>query len=112
MSGMLYAIISVCRSKFMNAHTLEYALDFGHLCRIIEFPELFCLLRQFLSLYQGVALVPYEIRCGIVEGGYERGKIDICCTLSVRCARDGRDYGIRTSPRGNRPLEFILFGSF
>lgn len=93
----------------MNAHTLEYALDFGHLCSIVEFPELFCLLRQFLPLHQGVALVSYEVGCGIVEGGYERSEIDICSTVSD-AARNGRGYAIRTSPRSNRPLEFILFG--
>lgn len=80
--------LSVCVYPIRECSTLEYALDFGHLCRIVEFPELFCLLRQFLSLHQRVALVSYEIRGGIVEGGYERGKIDVYSTLSALSAED------------------------
>lgn len=92
MSGKLWANIRRYRFGWVNVHTLEYALDFSHLCRIVELPKLFCLLRQFFSLHQGVALVSYEVRCGVVEGGYECGEIDVCGRLSVLHAQ-------RTRPR-------------
>lgn len=87
MSGMLCATVSVCRWTCAVIHTLEYALHFGHLCRIVKFPKLFGLLRQFLPLYKGIALVSYEVGSGIVEGRDERGKVDVYSTLSVHNAQ-------------------------
>ncbi|KAH8645322.1 hypothetical protein IG631_02786 [Alternaria alternata] len=63
--------------------TLQEAFDVAELAGIVEFPEVFGLLREIFSLRERVSLVRDEIRGYSIELRNERGEIDVWRIVSL-----------------------------
>lgn len=63
--------------------TLQEAFDVAELAGIVEFPEVFGLLREIFSLRERISLVRDEIRGYSIELRNERGEIDVWRIVSL-----------------------------
>ena len=63
--------------------TLQEPFDVAELACIVEFPEVFGLLREVLSLRESVSLVCDKIRRYSVELRNESGKVDVWRIVSL-----------------------------